>query len=148
MITDTLDRNSDEPSSTTTPTIMLPTTVPSSTTPPILLHVGSIDNPATSCNQISQDHPSGDYWIQPINTSVPLQAFCDSRPRNCSCNSTGGWARVANLDMTDPSQNCPEGFRQVNRTEPPLHICGRPGQGIVGCVSTTFPTRGIEYSRV
>ena len=66
--------------------------------------------------------------------------------RNCSCNSTGGWARIANLDMTDPNQDCPNGFRLVNRTEPPLQICGRPGPA--GCVSTTFPTHGIEYSRV
>ena len=54
--------------------------------------------------------------------------------------------RVANLDMTDPNQNCSDGFRLVNRTEPPLRTCGRPGPG--GCVSTTFPTHGIEYSRV
>ena len=54
--------------------------------------------------------------------------------------------RVANLDMTDPNQNCPDGFRLVNRTEPPLRTCGRPGPA--GCVSTTFPTHGIEYSRV
>ena len=54
--------------------------------------------------------------------------------------------RVANLDMTDPNQNCLDGFRLVNRTEPPLRTCGRPGPA--GCVSTTFPTHGIEYSRV
>ena len=47
--------------------------------------------------------------------------------------------------MTDPNQNCPDKFRLVNRTEPPLRTCGRPG---AGCVSTTFPTHGVEYSRV
>ena len=54
--------------------------------------------------------------------------------------------RVANLDMTDPEQNCPGGFRLVPRTEPQLRTCGRPGPG--GCVSTIFPTYGKEYSRV
>ena len=54
--------------------------------------------------------------------------------------------RVANLDMTDPNQNCPDGFRLVNRTTPPLRTCGRPGPA--GCVSTTYPTYGVEYSRV
>ncbi len=53
--------------------------------------------------------------------------------------------RVANLDMTDPNQNCPDGFRLVSRTEQPLRTCGRPGPG---CVSTTYPTYGVEYSRV
>ena len=65
--------------------------------------------------------------------------------RNCSCSTTGGWTRVANLDMTDPSQQCPDGFRLVTRTTAPLRTCGRPGPG---CVSTTFPVHGIEYSHV
>ena len=61
--------------------------------------------------------------------------------RRC-CDSTGGWMRVANLDMTDPTQNCPSGFRL---TTSPKRSCGRPGSG---CVSTTFPTHGVQYSRV
>ena len=47
--------------------------------------------------------------------------------------------------MTDPSQQCPDGFRLVTRTTAPLHTCGRPEPG---CVSTTFPVHGIEYSHV
>ena len=65
--------------------------------------------------------------------------------RTC-CNTTGGWTRVANLDMTVPSQQCPDGFRLVNRTTAPLRTCGRPGPA--GCVSTTFLVHGIEYSQV
>ena len=120
------------------------TIMPATTMTPIPL--GSSENPATSCKQISQDRPSGEYWIQPTNTSDPRQVFCDTSPRNCSCNSVGRWARVANIDMTDPNQNCPNGFRLVSRTEPPRRMCGRPGP--IGCVSTTFSTHGIEYSRV
>ena len=54
--------------------------------------------------------------------------------------------RVANLDITDPNQSCPTGFRLVNRTSAPLHTCGRPGPA--GCVSTTFQTHGVNYSHV
>ena len=54
--------------------------------------------------------------------------------------------RVVDLDMTDSNQSCPDGFRLVSRTAPPLRTCGRPGPA--GCESTTFPTHGIEYSRV
>ena len=50
--------------------------------------------------------------------------------------------RVADLDMTDPTQNCPPGFRLITS---PKRLCGRPGSG---CVSTTFPTHGVQYSRV
>ena len=55
--------------------------------------------------------------------------------------------RVANFDMADPNQNCPNGFVQVNSTDPPLRLCGRPA-GFVGCSSVVFPSNGIEYSRV
>ena len=54
--------------------------------------------------------------------------------------------RVANLDMADPTQNCPAGFQLINRTSPPLHTCGRPGPA--GCVSMAFQTYGVDYSNV
>ena len=50
--------------------------------------------------------------------------------------------RVVDLDMTDPTQNCPPGFRLITS---PKRACGRPGSG---CVSTTFPVHGVQYSRV
>ena len=109
------------------------------------LELGSYENPATSCNQISQDRPSGEYWIQPTNTSTRVPVFCETSSRNCSCNSTGAWARVANLDMTDPNQTCPDGLSLLYRTAQPLRTCARPDRG---AVSTTFSTHGIEYSRV
>ena len=105
---------------------------------------GTIENPASSCSDIAQDSPSGEYWIQNNNTNSPIQVYCDMT-RTC-CNTTGGWTRVANLDMTDPNQQCPDGFRLVTRTTAPLRTCGRPGPA--GCVSTTFPVHGIKYSQV
>ena len=54
--------------------------------------------------------------------------------------------RVANLDMTDPTQNCPAGFQLIDRTSPPLRTCGRPGPA--GCVSMAFQTYGVNYSHV
>ena len=107
---------------------------------------GTTEYPASSCSDIAQDSPSGEYWIQNNNTNSPVQVYCDMTSRSCSCNTTGGWTRVANLDMTDPSQQCPDGFRPVTRTTVPLRTCGRPGPA--GCVSTTFPAHGIKYSQV
>ena len=107
---------------------------------------GTFFNPVSSCSDLLQNSPSGDYWIQTSSRNSPVQVYCDMNPRNCSCNTTGGWTRVANLDMTDPSQQCPDGFRLVNRTTAPLRTCGRPGPA--GCVSTTFPVHGIKYSQV
>ncbi len=100
----------------------------------------------SSCSDIPQYKPSGEYWIATNATSSPVQVYCDMDRTSCSCSTTGGWMRVANLDMTDRNQNCPDGFRLVSRTTPPLRICGRPGP--TGCVSTTYPTYGVEHSRV
>ena len=99
----------------------------------------------SSCKDIPENSPSGYYWIQTKNHPIPVQVYCDMMSRNCNCNSTGGWTKIAYLDMTDPNQNCPAGLRLVNITEPPLRTCGR---SVCGLVSTTFPTHGIEYSRV
>ncbi len=51
--------------------------------------------------------------------------------------------RVANLDTTKTAHA--DGFGLVSRTTPPLRTCGRPGPG---CVSITYPTYGMEYSRI
>ena len=51
--------------------------------------------------------------------------------------------RVAHIDMTQPNQDCPAGFRKV--TANGKTMCG--GQGS-GCISTTFPPHGLQYSRV
>ena len=55
--------------------------------------------------------------------------------------------RVANFDMTDPNQYCPDGFAQVNITDPFLRLCGRSANE-PGCSSMFFPVNGIQYSRV
>ena len=100
-----------------------------------------------SCKDLPQGSSSGYYHISTNDTGV-IHVYCDTSARNCSCDASGGWARVANLDMTDPTQQCPGGFKLINRTEPPLRTCGRPDGHRDGCVSTTFPAHGIEYSRV
>ena len=107
---------------------------------------GTFWNPATSCSDVLPGSPSGDYWIQTKGKNNPVQVYCDTDRTSCSCNTTGGWMRVANLDMTDPNQNCPAGFRLISRSSAPLRTCGRPGPA--GCVSTTFLTYGVEYSHV
>ena len=50
--------------------------------------------------------------------------------------------RVAHLDMTDPNQHCPSGFRLITS---PKRTCGTPGSR---CVSTMFSVDGVKYSKV
>ena len=69
------------------------------------------------------------------------RVYCDMTKRCCN---ESEWMRVAYLDMTDPTQQCPDGFRQVSS---PNRSCGRQTAG-PGCVSTTFPVNGTRYSKV
>ena len=62
--------------------------------------------------------------------------------RRC-CNSSGGWTRVAYLNMTDPTQQCPEGWRELTT---PIRTCRRANGSSINSVK--FNTSGILYNRV
>ena len=62
------------------------------------------------------------------------------------CNSTGGWMRIAYLNMSDSSENCPDEFRLYN--ENGVRACGRPVSSGGSSVGIIFPSRNIEYSQV
>ena len=102
---------------------------------------GSFQHPAASCKDLPQGSLSGHYWIQDVGTGYASLQYCDTA-RRC-CNSSGGWMRVAYLDMTDPNHHCPPGFVTINS---PRRTCGSPQ--IDGCVSATFPVHGVRYNRV
>ena len=112
-------------------------------------HAETLNEPASSCSDLCQESPSREYWIQANGNSRKVLVYCDFSLRKCSCDHIeGGWMRVANLDMTDPNQQCPDGFKLVTRTSPPLRTCGRPDFHSEGCVNTTFPVHGVQYSCV
>ena len=115
----------------------------------IILHSISVglqqNRPASSCSEIAEQNPrqgSGVYWIRSSNGSA-VQMYCDV-DRMCSCNSTRGWARVAYLNMTDSSQQCPEAWRLITT---PRRTCGRTTHDLA-CDSVIFPSNGIQYSHV
>uniref|UniRef100_A0A1X7SPZ7 Fibrinogen C-terminal domain-containing protein n=1 Tax=Amphimedon queenslandica TaxID=400682 RepID=A0A1X7SPZ7_AMPQE len=59
---------------------------------------------------------------------------------------SGGWTRLAYLDMTDATQNCPSGLRLYQSGS--YRACGRPAAYSGGCVSVQFPSNGISYSQI
>ena len=100
--------------------------------------------PAGSCRALSEDRPdlpSGNYWIRSSNGTA-VQVYCDMS-RQCCGETTGGWTRVAYLDMTDPNQQCPPAWREITS---PVRTCGK--QIPVSCESANYPTHGVSYSRV
>ena len=102
-------------------------------------------HPASSCADILKyipDSTSGFYWIETLPGYSGKQ-YCDM---TLSCGGvTGGWMKVAGLDMTNSSHQCPSGLRQ--RTDSGKRRCGiNSNSGI--CSSVTFPIKSSGYSKV
>ena len=98
--------------------------------------------PANSCADLSPSSPSGYYWVKAFNGTA-VRVYCDMT-RSCG-DITGGWVRVAYLDMTNNSQHCPSGLRQ--RTDANKRTCTR-NLDPRGCSSVHYASSNIRYSRV
>ena len=59
------------------------------------------------------------------------------------CGGTG-WRRVAYLNMSDPSQQCPSVWQQITT---PRRVCGRR-LSTQGCEGLTYPTGSQQYNQV
>ena len=107
----------------------------------LVLHNDSTALP-TSCKEMKEkqpNSPSGVYVL--TGTSTTYIAYCNMEEL---CGSGGGWTRLAYLNMSDSTQNCPSGFRLYQSGG--VRACGRSGSG--GCVSVQFPSNGISYSQI
>lgn len=102
---------------------------------------------ADSCEQIASlkpCSPSGYYWVN-SSASGAVRVFCLMGLTQFQ--QDGGWMRVARVNTSKTSSQCPQNFTAVTRfeTTPPLRLCQRVG---TQCTSTFFPTHGVQYSRV
>ena len=97
--------------------------------------------PAVS--EISRVRNTSKAAIQAIlrDTVVPELNLRDS----CPCGGPGDWTRMAYLNMTDPTQQCPSNWRLVSSPE---RSCGRRTTNRGACDSATFPSQGRSYSHV
>ena len=65
---------------------------------------------------------------------------------NYICNGTPGWRRVAFINMTNTSYNCPTGLNLTSYYS--KRTCERAHTNSGECSSTTFSVGGLSYSRV
>ena len=98
--------------------------------------------PATavsSCKEVfdsNPESPEGYYWR---SGSPPELMYCKK-----SCGGvTGGWTRVAWIDMTRLSGRCPSNLRTLTS---PKKMCARAVSA--GCTSVSYPTLGVNYTAV
>ena len=88
-----------------------------------------------SCSSLPLSSPSGYYWVTASNGSA-VRVYCDMT-RSCG-GFTGGWTRVAHLDMTDSRQQCPSEFKQHNHAF--IRACVvNTSKSKYGCFSAEFP---------
>ena len=106
------------------------------------------DLPATSCKamlECNKHTKSGHYWIKTERAGKKIiiqRMYCDMET---VCGGVkGGWMQVAHLDMKNPQQGCPTGFKLVSAGSKRLCI----KSVTTGCSSTVFDTCGIPYSHV
>ena len=75
-----------------------------------------------------------------------MQVYCDI-DRVYGCNSTGGWTRVAYLNMKDTSQQCPSAWTLQTCSSEPRRLCERGNSG-PSLKSVTYSKFGRNYSHV
>ena len=101
---------------------------------------------ATSCAAILRDYPtsvSGYYWVSNA-TGHPHSVYCDMT-RSCG-GVTGGWMRVAYLDMTNCTHQCPSSLHQ--RNDSGTRSCAVKSDLRNSCSSVYYTSHGLHYSRV
>ena len=92
-----------------------------------------------SCAALSPSSPSGYYRVRVSNGSV-VRVYCDM---TLSCGGvTGGWMRVAELNMTDTSQQCPSNL--VKKNDSNIRRCEAMD---AGCHQTLYSTQNIRYTK-
>ena len=94
-----------------------------------------------SCKDIKTALPSSPTGYYHVNSR---NIYCNMGEL---CGSGGGWTRLAYLDMTDSTENCPTGLHLYQSEG--VRACGRPVSGGPSCSPPLkFPTNGISYSEV
>ena len=93
-----------------------------------------------SCKDIKTvlpNSPTGYYHVNSRNIYCNMGELCGTG---------GGWTRLAYLDMSDSTVNCPTGFRLYQSGG--VRACGRPVSSGGSCSSVQFPSNGISYSQI
>ena len=98
----------------------------------------------SSCSDLSYGKPSRYYYITTSETP-PQYMYCEN-DRLFNYYYYGHWLRVANLDMRDPTETCPIGFKAIVPEDgTSSRYCTRRGQG---CTSHYYQLHGYNYQTI
>ena len=93
-----------------------------------------------SCKDIKRVLPNSPTGYYHVNSRI---IYCNMGEL---CGTGGGWTRLAYLDMSDSTVNCPTGFRLYQSGG--VRACGRPVSSGGSCSSVQYPSNGISYSQI
>ena len=97
-----------------------------------------------SCSALPNTFLSGYYWVRTNQNSSAVRVYCDTTG-DCANKTGNGWMRVANLDLSDPNQECPSELNPQNNSN--IRTCIRPTVN-GGQTSIYFSSNGQTYSKV
>ena len=66
----------------------------------------------------------------------------------CPCGGPGIWRRIAFLNMSNASEECPQNWTHTYARDAPVVGCGRSTEAARTCDSTLYSSRGQTYSKV
>ncbi len=92
-----------------------------------------------SCQDIKNNEPNSTSGYYHINGQI---VYCEM---DALCGSDEGWTRIAYLDTSDSTVDCPDGFQLYESSG--VRACGRATGG-PSCESVKFDTNGVSYSEV
>ena len=98
-----------------------------------------------SCLEIKKKQPNNPSGVYLLATSRGKSNYVYCHMGGL-CGTEGGWTRLAYLDTSDSTENCPTGFRLYESNG--VRACGRATSNSGSCQSVKFPSNGISYSQV
>ena len=99
----------------------------------------------TSCKELYQCNPATPSGYYNITTPQGVErVYCEMDTTNCG-NITGGWTRIAFINMTDPGNSCPPEL--TPETQSSIRMC-TSSRSAAGCTSVNYPVHGIAYKNI
>ena len=96
---------------------------------------------ASSCKEIYDCNPNSPSGFYSRNGLPSDLMYCGMNLTRCG-NITGGWTRVAHIDMRSTDETCPSPLETIASPRSCSH------SGNAGCSSVKYSTFGINYTRV
>ena len=113
------------------------------TNPAEQLRCSSCQPTPPSCNDLKKYWPnSSQKYYTFVSNQGTIYIDCRTEP----CGSGGGWTRLAYLNMSNSTENCPSGFKLYQSGG--VRACGKSIDSGPSCSSVQFPSNGISYSQV